>query len=137
MCKVGEIDLSYECLTSPEVRQALVGLRDVDPALYEQLSIPSLSAPVPPPPEHDGSYPEDKQHDDDSNEVFVDSSLSVNEVVAWIADDGPGAIVDWSGDEDEGINSFGHEDSCCPAHILELFDSQFATSSWTRWDGTA
>ena len=73
----------------------------------------------------------------DDKSVFVDSSLSVNEVVAWITDDGPGAIVDWSGDEDERIDGFVHEDPCRPAHILELFDSQFATSSWTRWDGTA
>ena len=73
----------------------------------------------------------------DNKSLFVDSSLSVNEVVAWIADDGPGTIVDWLGDEDEGIDGFGHEDSCRPAHILELFDSQFSISSWIRWDGTA
>ena len=33
MCKVGEINLSYECSTSPEVRQALVGLRSTNPSL--------------------------------------------------------------------------------------------------------
>ena len=46
--------------------------------------------------------------------------------------------MDWSGDEDEGIDGFGHKVGLVPpSAILELFDSQFATSSWTRWDGTA
>ena len=119
MCKVGNVNLSYECLTFPEARQVLVGLRDADSALYEQLAMPLPSVPVPPLQEEEGSYP--KAHDDDSNEVFVDSSLSVDEVVAWIADDRPGVIVDWPGDEDEGIDGFSHEDSCRPAHVLELF----------------
>ena len=60
------------------------------------------------------------KHDNNSNKVFVDSSLSVNKV---FADDGPGVIVNWLGDEDEGIDGFGHEDSHHPAHILELFNS--------------
>jgi len=136
MCKVDEINLSYECLTSPEVRQALVGLRTVDPKLHEQLSIPLPSVPsAPPPPERDGLYPEDREHNDD--ETFVDSSLSVAEVIAGIADEVPGAVTDWSGDEDEGVNGFGHVGSCPPTHFLEPFDSLFATSTWTRWDGIA
>ena len=136
MCKVGEINLSYECLTSPEVRQALVGLRNTDPKLHEQLSTPLPSVPsAPPPPEDDGPYPEDQEHNDD--ETFVDSSLSVDEVIAWIADEAPGAVANSSSDEDEGIDGFGREGSCHPTHFLEPFNSLFATSTWTRWDGTA
>ena len=136
MCKVGDINLSYECLTSPEVRQALVGLRDTNTMLYEQLSVPPPSVPMPPPPpDHDGSYPEDREHEDDK--MFTDSSLSVDELVAWIADEAQGVIADPEGDEDEGIDGFGHDDeSRGPTPVLGPFNSQFATSSWTRWDGT-
>ena len=134
MCKVGDINLSYESLTSPGVRQAIVGLRKTDSALYEQLSIPPPSVPVPPPPpESDGLYPEDKEHED--GEVSVDSSLSIDEVVAQIADDVPLEVVDSS--EDEGIVGFCHSDSRGPADALGLFNEQSATSSWMRWDGVA
>ena len=51
-------------VTSPEVRQNLVGLRDADPVLYEQHSAPSPSGPVPPPPEDNGTYPDDQEHND-------------------------------------------------------------------------
>jgi hypothetical protein len=85
----------------------------------------------PPPPEHDGSYPEDQDRED--NENFIDSSLSVNEVVAWITSEAPGDMVDSSGDE--RIDSFGFENSCDPVGALKPFDVRFATSSWTRWDG--
>ena len=133
MCKVGEINLSYECLTSPEVRQALVGPRDTNSILHEQLSAPPPSVPMPPPPpERNGSYPEDREHEDD--ETFIDSLLSVDELVAWITEEAPRATVDPSDDEDEGINGFGYNDPRGPPHVLEPFDSQFATSSWTRWD---
>ena len=87
----------------------------------------------PPPPEHEGSYPEDQERED--NKPFVDSSLSVNEVVAWIADEAPLGVVDSS--DDEGIDGFGHGDPRGPAHILKSLDVQFSTSSWTRWDGIA
>ena len=97
--------------------------------------MPPPSVPMPPPPpEHDGSYLEDQEHQDD--ETFVDSSLSVGEVVAWTADGTPGMVVDSSDDEDEGFGGFGHDDSSRPKHVLELFDARFATSSWTRWDST-
>ena len=132
MCKVGEINLSHECLTSSEVRQAIVGLHNTDPVLYEKLSTPSLSAPLPPPPpEHNGSYPEDEEREAD--ETFVDSSLSVDEVATWIANGAPGGMVDSSDDED--IDGFGQDDSDSSTHALEPFDTQFATSSWMRWDG--
>ena len=136
MCKVGGINLSYECLTSSEVRQAIVGLPNTDLALYKKLSMPLLPTPMPPPPpEHDGSYPEDQEHEDDKNdETFVDSSLSVDEVVTWIANGAPGELVDSSDDED--IDGFCHENSDGPAHALEPFDRHSATSSWMRWDGT-
>ena len=95
LCKVGEIYLSYNCLTSPEVRQTLVGLRNTNPILYEQLSAPPPSAPMPPPPpEQNGPYPEDQEHEDD--EGFMDSSLSIDKVVSWIADEAPGELVDSS-----------------------------------------
>ena len=121
-------------MTSSEVRQAIVGLRVTDLALYEQLSAPSPSAPMPPPPpEHDGSYPEDQELED--GETSVDSSLSMDEVVAWIADEAPGGMVDSS--DDEEIDGFGCDNSPSPAYALEPFATRFATSSWTRWDGTA
>jgi hypothetical protein len=108
------------------------GLRNRDSTLYEQLSAPLPSTPMPPPPpEHDGSYPEDQDRED--NENFIDSSLSVNEVVAWITSEAPGDMVDSSGDE--RIDSFGFENSCDPVGALKPFDVRFATSSWTRWDG--
>ena len=68
---------------------------------------------MPPPlPEHNGSYPEDQEHQDDK--PFVDSSLSIDEVVAWVTDRTPGVVVDSSDDEDdEGVDGFGHNDSCC------------------------
>jgi hypothetical protein len=109
-----------------------VGLRNRDSTLYEQLSAPLPSAPMPPPPpEHDGSYPEDQDGEDYEN--FIDSSLSVNEVVAWITSEAPGDMVDSS--DDEGIDGFGFENSCDTAGALKPFDARFATSSWTRWDG--
>ena len=110
-----------------------MGLRDADPALYEQLSIPSLSVPVPSPPEDNGSYPEDQEHDGD--ESIIDSSLSVDEVAAWTAGEAPGLIEEPSVDEDGEVVGFGHEDSCDPAHVLEPFNSWSTTSSY-RWDGT-
>ena len=136
MCKVGEINLSYECLTSPEVHQALVGLRTVNPSLHEHLSIPLPSASMPSSPRgHNGSYPEDQDDEDDNGPI--DSSLSLDEVISWVADDAPGPLVDTSDDEDEGVNGFGHEISVGSAAVLEPFDPQFATSYWPRWDGNA
>ena len=82
----------------------------------------------PPPPEHDGSYPEDQDREDDEN--FIDSSLSVNEVFAWITSEAPGDMADSS--DDEGINGFDFENTCDPADALK---PRFAASSWTRWDG--
>ena len=113
-----------------------MGLRDTNTTLHEQLSAPPPSVPMPPPPpDHNGSYPEDQEHEDDK--TFIDSSLSVDELVAWIADDAQGVIAGFSGDEDEGIDGFGHDDeSHGPTRVLEPFSSQFATSPWIRWDGT-
>jgi hypothetical protein len=104
--------------------------------LHEQLSTPPPSVPIPPPPpDRSGSYPEDQEREDDG--IFVDSSLSVDEVVAWIASETPGGVADSSDDEDDGgVDGFGHDDSHHPMGDLKPFDSRFATSSWTRWDGT-
>lgn len=136
MCKVGEINLSYECLTSPETRQVLVSLHNTNPTLHEKLFAPPLSVPLPPPPSgENGSYPEDQGHEED--EMFVDSSLSIREVVAQVADEIPGESVDFSGDEDEGIDGFGCENSRGSAGSLEAFDPKLATLYWPRWDGYA
>jgi hypothetical protein len=84
---------------------------------------------------HDGSYPEDQEHEGD--ETFVHSSLSIDEVVAGIAKDTQGSLVDLLGDEDEGIDGFGREDSRSPACVLEPFGVRIATSYWPRWNGHA
>ena len=134
MCKVGEINLSYECLTSPEIRQTLAGLRDTDSVLFKKPSIPSSSGPVPPPcPEHGGSYPEDRENEDSGG--AIDSSLSIDEVVAQMTDKRLGEQADSSGDEDEGIDGFCHEDPHVPARTLEPFDARMSTSYWPLWDG--
>ena len=130
LCKVGTINLLYESLISPEVRQTLVGLCNLDPSLYEELSTPVLLVPFLPPPECDGSYPEDQEHKDD--EAFVNSSLSIDEVIAWIVDEAPGELVDFSDDEDEGVDGFCVEDLHGPARTLEPFNAQRATSYWPR-----
>ena len=84
------------------------------------------SVPLPPPQlENGGSYPEDQEHEED--EMFVDSSLSVREVVTQIADEIPEGSVDCSGDEDGGIDGFGCENSCGSAGDLEPFDPKLAT----------
>ena len=65
----------------------------------------------------------------------VGSSLSVGNVVTRVADEAPGGLVDFSGDEDEGIDGFFYEDSDGPRRILGRFNSRLATSYWPRWDG--
>ena len=102
-----------------------MALRTEGPALYEQLSVPPPSVPKPPhSPEHDGSYPEDQEHSD--NEASVDSSLSIDKMASWITDGAAEPLVDLSGDEDEGVDGFGHEDTQHPVQILEPFDARFA-----------
>jgi hypothetical protein len=127
-------DLSYECLTSPKVCQALVSRRTVKLSLHEQPSTPppSASKPSRAPLGHTGSYPEDRGDEDD--DALVDSSLSPDEVIFLVANDAPGPLVDISDDvEDEGVDGFGHEISRSgPAAILEPFGPQFATSYWPR-----
>ena len=69
--------------------------------------------------------------------MFVDSSLSIHEVVTRVADEIPGESVDFSGDEDGGIDGFGCENSCGSVGDLEPFDPKLATLYWPRWDGNA
>ena len=69
--------------------------------------------------------------------MFVDSSLSVREVVTQVSDEVPGELVDFSGDEDEGIDGFGRERSCGSVDDLEPFNPKLATLYWPRWDGHA
>ena len=38
--------------------------------------------------------------------------------------------MDLSGDENEGVDGFGREDTQHPVQILEQFDARFATSYW-------
>ena len=133
--KLGGINLPYERLTTSEVHQAIVGLHNTDLALYEKLSTPSLSTPMPPPPpEHNGFYPEDQECKDDK--MFVDSSLSIDEVVTCMVNGAPGEIAIGDSSDDKDINGFGHDNSDGPAHALEPFDTQFTTSPWMWWDGT-
>ena len=82
----------------------------------------SQHEPMPPqaPLGHNGSYPEDK--DDEDDDALVDSSLSLDEVISWVTNDAPGPLVDISDDEDEGVDGLGHEISRGPATILEPFD---------------
>ena len=76
------MNLSYECLTSLETRQALVGLCNTNLALYEQLSTPLPSAPIPPPlPGTTEIYPEDQEDEDD---MPVDLLLLVDDIVAQV-----------------------------------------------------
>jgi len=35
---------------------------------------------------------------------------------------------------EQRFDGLGHGNSCGPTHVLESSNSQFATSSWTRWD---
>ena len=76
---------------------------------YERVSRPSLFVPVPPPPEDNGSHPEDQEHSND--ESIVDFSLSVDEVAAWVAGEAPEVTADSLGEKDEEIVVFGHKDS--------------------------
>ena len=83
--------------------------------------MPSPSTPAPPhPPEDNGSYPEDQERED--NETVVDSSLSIDEVVAWIVYGAPVSVLD--DDDDEGIDGFDDDDCCGPARVLEPFDTR-------------
>ena len=48
----------------------------------------------------------------------VDSSLSVDDVVALVADKASGDLVDFSGDEDEGVDGSFYEGSDGPYILL-------------------
>ena len=65
----------------------------------------------------------------------VDLSLSVNDVVAQVADKASGDLVDFSGDEDEGVDGSFYEGSDGPRRISEPFNPQLATYYWPRLDG--
>jgi hypothetical protein len=80
------------------------------------------------------SYPEDQEHEGD--EGFFDSSFSIDDVFAWIADEVSGELVDLSGNEDESIDGIGCEDSHSSVRTLEQFEARYSTY-WPRWDGGA
>jgi hypothetical protein len=88
----------------------------VDPKLHTQLSTPLTLITAPPPPEHNGLYPEDQEHNDDKM-ALIDSSLSVDKVITWITDEAPEVVGDGSGDEDEEVDSFGHGGSSSPTYF--------------------
>ena len=67
--------------------------------------------------------------------MFVDSPLSVHEVATQASDEIPRELVDFPGDEDEGIDGFGCENACAPGGGLEPFVPKLATLYWLRWDG--
>ena len=58
--------------------------------------------------------------------MFVDSSLSVDTVGTQSSDEIPGELVGFSGDEDEGIDGSGCENSCGSVGDLGLFDPKLA-----------
>ena len=90
---------------------------------------------MPPLPlERTKTYPEDQEHEE--NKTSVDSSLSIEQVVARVADEAPGELVDFL-DEDEGVDGFIRKGTQGLAHVLEPFNPQLATSHWPRWDGKA
>jgi len=102
------MNLSYECLTSAEVKQAILGLRLTNPALYEEITAPPVSIPLVPPPDSDGAYTEDREDaDQDNDELFIDSSLSVDEAISQILDQPNTRVpIDIYGSDDEGIDGY-------------------------------
>ena len=107
MCSVKSMDLSYECLTSAKVTQAIIGLRLTNPQLYKEITAPSASVlPVPPP--SGGQYAEDEEDvGQDDGDIFLDSALSVEEAISQIIDL-PNTRVPLNvyGEEDEGIDGY-------------------------------
>lgn len=77
------LNLSYDCLISVEVQQAIIGLCLSNPVLYEEIIKPPASTTTTPPP--DGDYPEDKGCTDEDAGLF-DSLLSVEDVISQILD---------------------------------------------------
>ena len=102
------MDLSYECLRSAEVSQAIIGLRLTNPQLYEEITAPSASVFSVPPPGDGGEYPEDEEdagRDDDK--VFIDSALSIEEAILQIIDlPNTQVPIDVYGSDDEGVDGY-------------------------------
>ena len=66
--------------------------------------------------------------------MFVDLSLSVHGVVSQVAEEIPGELVDFSGDEGEGIDGSDCGNPCGSMGYLKPFDPKLATPCWPRWD---
>ena len=69
-------------------------------------------------------------HQKKKDKAFVDSSLSIDEVIAWIADEALRELVDFSDDEGEGVDRFCVEDLHGPVHTLEQSNAQSTISDW-------
>ena len=118
LCSVKSMNLSYKCLTSAEVKQAILGLRLTNPMLYEEITAPPASTLPVPPPGSDGTYTEDKEDvGQDNDEQFIDSSLSVDEAISQILDlPNTQVPIDVYGSDDEGVDGYdegvdGHDES--------------------------
>ena len=101
------MDLSYKCLRSAEVSQAIIGLRLTNPQLYEEITAPSASILPVLPSASDGNYPEDREDTGQDDDVFFDSSLSVEEAISQIIDlPNTQVPIDVYGSDDEGVDGY-------------------------------
>jgi len=101
------MDLSYECLRSAEVSQAIIGLRLTNPQLYEEITAPPGPIPPAPPPDGNSDYPEDMEDTSQNDDMFFDSSLSVEEAISQIIDlPNTQVPIDVYGSDDEGVDGY-------------------------------
>lgn len=101
-------NLSYECLTSAEIKQAILALRLTNPALYEEITSPPAATLLVPPSGGDDTYAEDEEGTDQvDDELFIDSSLSVDEAISRILDQPNTRVpIDVYGSDDEGVDGY-------------------------------
>lgn len=104
------MDLSYECLKSARVSQAIIGLRLTNPQLYKEITAPSASAlPIPPPSDGDQYAEDEEDASQDDDDVFFDSALSIEEAISQIIDLPNTRVplnVYGEDSEDEGVDGY-------------------------------
>lgn len=112
----------YECLTSSEARQAILGLCLSNHALYEEITKPPASTTPVPPGAGNGSYLEDDEDNHDNGPIF-NSSLSVNDAISQILDlpncRTPIDVYDLDDDEAESVDGYG----CIDCECLDSLDN--------------